>query len=143
MVDRDAAPERLLLVVARSEEPDRYLLASWPDWPHPSLLAISPPHPEEGLDHAVDSMLRSAFGVTLEGAPQRSEERWPVRMAHPRFGGEGVGWLRPVAVHASGDPAAGPLVEGITTLTASDALEGLSTAVERAVFTAGVALLEE
>lgn len=141
MVDRDAAPERLLLVVARVEEPDRYLLASWHDWPHPSLLAISPPHPDEGLDHAVGSMLRGAFGVDLEGAAIRAEERLPVRMAHPRFGGDGVGWLRPVAARASGEPVPGPLVEGVVTLDASAALEGLSTAVERAVYSAGRDLL--
>ncbi len=141
MVDRDAAPERWLLVVKRSEEPGDYLLVSWSDWPHPSLPAISPPHADEGVDHAVEAMLRSAFGVALEGSALRSEERWPVRMAHPRFGGDGVGWLRPVAARATGEPVAGPLIDDLTMLPAAAAVEGLSTAVERAVFEAGVALL--
>lgn len=142
MVNRNDAPQRLLLVVARSEQPGRYLFARWKDWPHPSLLAISPPHDAEGLDGAVESMLRNAFAVALQGAARAGAKRWPVRMAHPRFGGEGVGWLRPVAVQSSGDPAPGPPIDDLAILDATAALKALSTAVEREVFTAGVALLE-
>ena len=31
-------PERLILVVRRVED-GRYLLARWPDWPHPAMLS--------------------------------------------------------------------------------------------------------
>ena len=141
MVNRDAAPERLLLVVERAEARDRYLLARWEDWPHPSLVATSPPHEGEGLDAAVAAMLRGAFGVALMGVARRGDTRWPVRMAHPRFGGEGVGWLRAVAAMTSGEPVAGPLVQGLVELDADEAEAQLSTEVERAVFRSGVALL--
>ena len=64
-------------------------------------------------------------------------------MAHPRFGGEGVGWLRPVAVQSSGEPTPGPAIDDLAILDATAALKALSTAVEREVFSAGVALLED
>lgn len=142
MVNRDAAPERLLLVVARVEAPDRYLFARWADWPHPSMLALSPPHADEGLTRAVTSMLRDSFDVTLVGEAQLGAERWPVRMSHPRFGGENVGWLRPVAVTVSGELTAGPLLDDVAALDATAAAATLSTAIEREVFGAGAALLE-
>lgn len=140
-MNRDAAPERLLLVVTPVEAPGRYLFARWEDWPHPAMLALSPPHDDEGLTDAVASILHDSFGVQLDGSPLLGAERRPVRMAHPRFGGEGAGWLRAVAARCSGTAEAGAHLDAVADLDAEAAAAALSTDVERAVFRSGVALL--
>jgi hypothetical protein len=59
--------------------------------------------------------------------------RIPVRMAHPRFGGDGLGWLRPVAVRISDAPEPDALLEGVHELELKEALDLLPTEVERTV----------
>ncbi|MQA00337.1 MAG: hypothetical protein GEU80_13585 [Dehalococcoidia bacterium] len=137
-------PERYLLVVRHldagppAEAGPRYLFARWPDWPHPAMLSLSPPHPDEGLTAAVASLLRARLGVTLEGEPRLSDTRTPARMRHPRIGLEGLGWLRAVAASASGEPQPDGLLEGAAILAADEALVALPSEVERIVFRSGM-----
>src|SRR5690606_2141921 len=112
-------PERYLLVVrhleagqAAADESARYLFARWPDWPHPAMLSLSPPHPDEGLRDAVASLLRARLGVALEGEPRLSDTRTPARMRHPRVGFEGLGWLRAVSADVRGEPEPDGLLDG-------------------------------
>jgi len=79
-----ARPERYLLVVrvrdrATGAGPS-YAFARWPDWPHPAMLSMAPPHPDEGLETAVAALLASRTGLRAEGVPRVSERRVPARM---------------------------------------------------------------
>ncbi len=138
-----ARPERYLLVVeqdvAGHEASPHYLLARWPDWPHPALLATDPPAEDEDLEHAVGLLLASRMGVRLTAPPRVAPVRVPARMRHPRTGVEGLGWLRAVSVTVAGEPEPDALLAGIDVLTADAALDALPTEVERIVFRAGLA----
>ena len=144
-----ARPERDLLIVrylesgedAGAAEP-RYLCVRWRDWPHPTLLALSPPNAAEGLAQAVALVLETRTGARLVDVPRAGAQRVPARMPHPRTGVEGLGWLRPVAATVTGATAPDALIESVALLTADEVIAGLSTDVERAVFRAGVALFD-
>lgn len=139
-------PERLL-VAARLDGGDggRYLFARWPDWPHPAMLSTPAPSDPGALHEVVQELLHARLGVVCAGALRASPQRVPVRMAHPRFGGEGVGWLRPVVVAVAADPQPQPdaLLEGSEELTLEQALARLPTEVERIVLRMASDLLED
>ena len=130
----DERAERLL-VAPRLEVAGgaRYLLVRWADWPHPALLSLAPPHPGDSLEEAVATLLHARLGLRCEGAPRAAGVRVPVRLAHPRFGGHGLGWLRPVAVRVGGEPQPDALLEGVDALTLEQALQALPTEVERTI----------
>lgn len=137
------APERWLVISRQHAEPGeepRYLLVRWPDWPHPALLSIAPPSADDTLDDAVGSLLKARLQLDLEGPARVGDTRMPVRMAQPRYGLSTTGWLRAVSVEVSGEPEADSLLDGFEVLTADEALRGLTTDLERAVFRMGVAL---
>ena len=139
----DERPERLL-IVARQERADgpRYLFARWPDWPHPAMLSLALPPRWDSVRDAVADLLAARLSVTCAEEPRRASTRVPVRMAHPRMGGDGVGWLRPVAVTVEGDPAPDALLERVEALTVEQALEQLPTEVERIVLRQAEALFD-
>ena len=151
-----ARPERYLIVAryveahathdgtaeSAAEAPAHYLFVRWPDWPPPAMLALSPPVLDETLAHAVELVLSTRLGVHVIGAPRLGGTRIPARMPHSRIGVEGLGWLRPVAVSATGVVAPDALLAGFALLTAEQARTALSTDVERIVFNAGVALFD-
>jgi hypothetical protein len=133
-----AAPERFILVARRVED-GHFLFAQWGDWPHPTMISTLPPSEHEGFANGIESLLHGRMRVRVVGTPQLASERIPVRMAHPRGGGPMLGWLQPVAVEVSGEPAPDALIEGVATLTLDEALDTLATDVERAAFRAGAA----
>ncbi len=139
----DGRAERLL-IAARLEQPEddpRYLLARWPDWPHPSLLSVSAPRAVDTLEALVADTLRARFSVECVGTPVATSTRHPARMSHPRFGGDGLGWVRAVAVRVEGEPSSDPLLAGIDALPLEDALTALPTDLERALLREAAALL--
>lgn len=144
----DQRPERLL-VAARLESPEgqRYVFARWEDWPYPAMLSTAAPGagPDGDADaggELADAVARLVGRLGLQsGIPRAADERVPVRMAHPRFGGEGLGWLRPVGVTVEGEPQPDALLAGVETLTLEEALEALPTEVERVVLRAAAKLL--
>jgi len=134
--------ERLILVARRVED-GRYLFAQWPDWPHPTMISTLAPSAHEGFVEGIESLLRARMRVSVVGTPQIARERVAVRMEHPRGGGPGLGWLRPIAVEVSGAPEPDALIEGVAALTADEALTALATDVERAAFRGGIAAFLE
>jgi hypothetical protein len=143
MPEERPTPERLLIVprqVTENGEEARYLLVRWPDWPYAALLSIAPPGAHDNVEAAVASLLDARLHVSTRGPVILGPARIPVRMAQPRFGLGGTGWLRPVAVEVTGEPEADALLEGFEALTTSEALAALPTDVERAVFREGAAL---
>ncbi len=124
-------PERLL-VAARLEDAEgaRYLLVRWPDWPYPALLSLAAPRPHDSLEETVATLLLARLGVRCQEPPRTSPVRVPVRLAHPRFGGQGLGWLRPIAVRVVGEPQPDALLEDVQALPLRQALEALPTEVE-------------
>lgn len=141
----DGRAERLL-IAARLEQPGtepRYLLARWPDWPHPSLLSVAAPRALDSLDALVADTLRARFSVECVTPPMAATTRRPARMPHPRFGGDGLGWVRAVAVRVEGAPTSDALLAGVDALSLEDALAALSTDLERAVLREAAALLGE
>ncbi len=151
-----ARPERLLVVAREADgEADtaRYCFARWPDWPHPAMLSLAASGDEqlEALEGALNDLLGARMGLVCSSRPRLAAERTPARMAHHRFGGEGLGWLRAAAVSVrplpeAGEAAAAPradaLLEAVQRLSLEQALEALPTDVERRVFRSGVALLD-
>jgi hypothetical protein len=140
----DDRPERLLVAarLAASEgEQARYVFVRWEDWPYPAMLSLAPPGSNETLSEAVASLLRRLNLRTAE--PRVAEERVPVRMAHPRFGGEGLGWLRPLAVTVEGEPEPDAMLAGVEMLPYEQALEALPTDVERTVLRAAATLFAQ
>ncbi len=119
----DERPERLL-VVPRLDCPDgaSYLLVRWMDWPYPALLSLTSPRCSDSLADAVTALLHARLGLRCDGKPQMAALRMPVRLMHPRFGGYGLGWLRPVAVSVGGEPQPDALLEGVEALTLEQAL---------------------
>lgn len=152
----DDRPERLLVATRLEANPEtdleaepganddpRYVFVRWEDWPHPAMLSIAPPGVSEDLPHAVQTLVgRLNLTVSTSGAIRTAEERVPVRMEHPRFGGTGLGWLRPLAVSVSGEPQPDAMLEGIELLSLDQALEALPTEVERTVLRAADALFD-
>ncbi|MEI7926730.1 MAG: hypothetical protein WCI61_11175 [Chloroflexota bacterium] len=136
-----ADPERFILVARRVED-GRFLFAQWGDWPHPTMISTLPPSEHEGFVEGIESLLRGRMHVRVVGTPQLATERVAVRMAHPRGGGPMLGWLQPVAVEVSGEPAPDALIEGVAALSLDEALDTLATDVERAAFRAGAEAFE-
>jgi len=136
-----ADPERLILVARRVED-GRFLFARWGDWPHPTMISTLPPSAHEGFVEGVESLLHGRMHVRVAGTPRLAAERVPVRMAHPRGGGPMLGWLQPVAVEVTGEPAPDALIEGVAALTLDEALDTLATDVERAAFRAGASAFD-
>ena len=139
----DGRAERLL-IAARLEQPGsepRYLLARWPDWPHPSLLSVAAPRALDTLEALVADTLRARFSLECVGPPVAALERHPARLSHPRFGGGGLGWVRAVAVRVEGDPAADALLAAVDAFALEDALATLPTDLERAVLREAAGLL--
>ncbi len=131
------AAERLLVVpvlppAAGSTEP-RYVLVRWPDWPHAAMLPLALAGADDALDDAVATLLRSRLQLDAAGPATLAAERVPVRLAQPRIGVHGPGWLRGVRAPASGDPQPDALLDGYVALPLAEALAALSTDVERAV----------
>ena len=139
----DDRPERLLIAARlRAAGDDRYLLARWPDWPHPALLSLAAPRERDSLVDAVSTLLHARMRVRCEGEPLAGAQRVPVRMTHPRFGGGGLGWLRAVAVTVSGEPQPDALLEGVEAFSLEQALEALPTEVERTLLRQGAELFD-
>ncbi len=137
----DDRPERLLVAARLADgEGERYVFVRWHDWPHPAMLSLAPPGGNERLSEAVARLLAR---LNLRSAePRTAGERVPVRMAHPRFGGEGLGWLRPLAVMVEGEPQPDALLAGVETLPYEQALAALPTDVERTVLRAASELFD-
>src|SRR5688572_19448367 len=108
--------ERLLIVPRRVED-GRYLFTRWPDWPYPAMLSTLPPRPHEPLEAVLDTLLYGRMGVRIAGEPRRSPRRVPVRMTPPGNSDAGLGWLRPLAVAVTGEPAPDGLLESVEALT--------------------------
>lgn len=139
-----SGPERLLIApIIRTAEGDRCLLLRWPDWPHPALLPAATPGPHETLNDAVATAVRARLGMDCEGGPVASEVRIPARLADPRTGGQGPGFLRPVVAVVRGDPVPDALLEGVETLPIDEALRVLPTEIERAVLREALRLLDD
>ena len=135
----DADPERILLVIRRIED-GTVLMARWPDAPHPMLLSLDAPHPDEGFAEGVAHLVRARFAVTAE-APRLHVERIPMRMPHPTKGSESTGILRVAAVEVRGEPAPDGALAGIDALTPDEAADSLSTDLERHALALGLELL--
>lgn len=136
-------PERLLIApVVRAPEGVRYLLLRWPDWPHPALLPAPAPGPHQTLSDAVATAVRARLGIDCEGDPVASEVRVPARLPHPRTGGHGPGFLRPVLATVSGDPVPDALLAGVETFSIDEALLALPTEIERTVLREAARLLD-
>jgi hypothetical protein len=141
-------PERYLVVArlagdeAGGGDARAYLFARWPDWPHPAMLALWPPGGEETLAEAVGRLLHARMNLRLRGEPRLASRRIPARMRHPRTGVEGLGWLRPLAAEAAGEPSPDALLEAVELHAYAEALRALPSDVERTVFREGAALLE-
>ena len=137
----DDRPERLLIAARLNDgDGERYVFVRWEDWPYPAMLSLAPPGGGESLAEAVARVLAR---INLRCAePRTADERVPVRMAHPRFGGQGLGWLRPLAVVVEGEPAPDALLAGVETLPYEQALAALPTEVERTVLRAACALFD-
>ena len=135
VADTEAAdPERLSLVPvlldATGTEP-RFVFVRWPDWPPPAMLSMAPPGPHDTLAEAAASLLDGRLRLTVAGEPRMAARRIPVRMPAPRMGLNGTGWLRAVLVPVSGTPEPDSLLDGFVLLTLDEALDALSTEVER------------
>ncbi|MDA1241378.1 MAG: hypothetical protein O2798_11155 [Chloroflexi bacterium] len=128
--DPYAEPERLMIVPRRVED-GTLLLVLRAEGTRPGLLSTDPPHPDEGLTLALDSILRTQLNVTVVGAPLVSPSARPAHMPLPRRGSAGTGWLRVVALDVTGTPEADPTLAGVVTLDATAAREALSTDLER------------
>ncbi|MSQ41741.1 MAG: hypothetical protein EXR65_01700 [Dehalococcoidia bacterium] len=140
-----AEPERLLIAVrleAAGGHDARYLLLRWPDWPHPTLLSCAAPPAGEPLALAVRALLDARLRLRLDGEPRAAARRLPVRMARPREGAQGVGWLRPVAARAVGEPEPDGLLAGVEALPLEQALAALPTALERQALREAAALFD-
>ncbi|MGE3961053.1 MAG: hypothetical protein AB7F65_05165 [Dehalococcoidia bacterium] len=135
------APATWLLLVVRRREDGRYLLVRR-DESAPTMLSTWPPHPDEGLEAGVASLLRTHLRVTVASPPRVSETKRPARMGHPYTGGPTMGLLRAVAVEVTGEPEADALFAGCEALSAGEAEAALATDLERAIFRDGVALLD-
>lgn len=135
----DAAPERVLLIVRRVED-GAVLLARWVDAPHPTLLSLDAPHPDEGFADGVARLVRARFAVTAR-APRLHAERLPVRMHHPAKGGETTGFLRVAAVEVSGEPLPDGALAGVEAFPPAEAARALSTDLERRALALGLELL--
>jgi hypothetical protein len=141
---RPPDPERLI-VVPRIEGDDgtpRYLFMRWSDWPPPAMLSVARPSEEAALGEAVASALQARMSVECVGEPCVSATRLPVRMPHPRMGGDGPGWLRAVAVRVRGEPRPDALIDEVVALPLEEALEQLTTEVERQLVREGAALFD-
>ena len=140
---KDERSERLL-IAARLDtaEGARYLLVRWPDWPYPALLSVAAPRDRDALATAVQDLLHGRLRVDCDGAPRTADQRLPVRMTHPRFGGEGLGWLRPLAVRVHGEPEPDALLAGVEALSLEEALEALPTELERTLLREAAALFD-
>ena len=140
----DDRPERLLVaarLAATDGEDARYVFVRWEDWPHPAMLSLAPPGDNEQLSEAVARVLARLNLRCAE--PRVASKRVPVRMAHPRFGGDGLGWLRPLAVTVEGEPEPDALLAGVELLSYDRALEELPTEVERTVLRAAEQLFAQ
>ena len=139
----DGRAERLL-IAASLEQPGNeplYLLALWPDWPHPSLLSVAAPRALDSLDALVADTVRARFSVECVSAPVAAGTRHPARISHPRFGGGGLGWVRAIAVRVEGEPTSDALLAGVDALPLEGALRALPTDLERAVLREAAELL--
>lgn len=135
-----APPEWLLLVLRRRED-GTFVLVRRPEAGAPTLLSTWPPHPDEGLEAGIASVIRTHLGLTVEGAPRLASSAHPARMGHPFTGGPSMGLLRAVALEVSGTPDVSPLYESSEYLPTGEAAAALATDLERAIFRDGAALL--
>lgn len=146
-------PEWLLLVLRRREDGTYLLVRRRPPGEAasgrtdgapagaPTMLSTAPPHPDEGLEAGLASIVRTHLGVAVQGTPRASDVARPARMAHPYTGGPSMGLLRAVALEVSGTPAVDALFASCEALPAAEAEGALATDLERAIFRDGVALL--
>lgn len=134
-------PVRLVILpVLHGPDGARCILVRSPDWPHPVLLSLAPPSAHDSLEAAVGDLLRARLHLRLTAAPLVAPERLPARMAQPRAGRSSPGWLIPVLAAVEGEPEHDALLDGVETLTLEEALEALSTSIERAALRAAWAL---
>ena len=126
-------PERVIVVprLERAGEEPRYLLVRWPDWPPPALLSLAAPTDPSALEAAIADTLEHRIGVRVAGPIVFTPERQPARMSRKARGGEGLGWLRAVLVPVEGEPQPDPLLEAVLALSLDEALEALTSDVER------------
>lgn len=139
---RPADPERVIIVprLERPGEEPRYLLVQWRDWPPPALLSLDVPSDAAALEPAVVDTLWHRIAVRVVGSVALTPDRQPVRMSKKARGGEGLGWLRAALVRVEGDPQPDPLLEAVLALTLDEALEVLTSDVERALLRRAAAL---
>lgn len=135
-------PERVIVVprLDRSGEEPRYLLVRWPDWPPPALLSLDAPTDPSALEAAIADTLGHRIGVRVAGPIVLTSERQPARMSKKARGGEGLGWLRAALVPVEGEPQPDPLLEAVLALTLDEALEALTSDVERLLLSRAAAL---
>jgi len=137
------APPEWLLLVVRSVEDGRYLLVRRPGNRVLTMLSTAPPHRTEGFAAGIASLVRTHLGVTLRGTPRVSSVRRPVHTVHPYTGGQRAGYLRALAVEVAGDPKVDALFDGLQALQLPDAVESLSTDLERLLLQDGARLLSD
>jgi len=127
-----SAPERAVVVpVLETVDGPRFVLAMWPDWPHPTMLSLAPPVGDDTLEAAAADLVRARLHLDATGPARMSESRIPVRMASPRVGAQTTGWLRSVLQPVSGEPEVDLLLAGFEVYSLDEALAALSTEVER------------
>lgn len=136
------APERWLVVCRALLEDgsSRLVFVRWPEWPYPALLSIAPPMGDDTVEDAVGSLLQARLHLEVDGPARVSEARMPVRMPQPRFGLTTTGWLRAVAVDVVGTPEPDALLDGFEVLMPDEAMQRMTTELERAVLRMGLEL---
>ena len=142
---RPADPERLI-IAPRLDGVDgvpRFLFVRWPDWPPPAMLSVLATDEAAAALEAVDGTLRARMNVECVSPLIMAAARVPVRMAHPRMGGEGAGWLRAVSVRVAGAPEPDALIDEVVALTLDEAIEQLTTDVERRLMREAAALFDD
>ncbi len=130
-------------VVAYVSEDGRYLLVRRPGNRVLTMLSTAPPHRTEGFAAGISSLVRTHLGVALRGTPRVASVRRPVHTLHPYTGGQGAGYLRALAVEVAGDPKTDALFDGMQALRLEDAVDALSTDLERLLLQDGARLLSD
>ncbi len=136
-----SAPERIVVApLLQTEGGPRFVLAMWPDWPHPTMLSLAPPVASDTLEAAAADLVRARLHLDATEPARMSESRIPVRMSSPRVGAQTTGWLRSVLQPVSGEPEADLLLGGFGMYSLDEAVAALSTEVERMALRAAAAL---
>ena len=145
-----AGPLRLLIlpVLYEDDRPQCLVVRHHGDG-HVSLLETplldSPPRSAALLDEAIETAVQtevwSRLSVRAASRPVQAGGWLPVRLPHPRQGRTGVGWMLPVGVRVTGEPAADPLLAGFALLAPTEVEGSLTRTLERAAARAALGAL--